>query len=344
MRVYFYHTQDTHRIVREWREGRFPSHFLYGALRLQKHGIDVVWHNQIHTYRRVRDTLLATWRILTCREPYDILYATHTRGIEPIVLLHRLGLYRRPVVVWHHQPVVRAANPLREALARQFYRGLDHMIFFSGKLMRDSLLSDKADPARMSMVHWGADLGFYDSLRPDGRHPSAFISTGKELRDYATLTAAFNATGEELTLFVQESARRYFESLHTGANIAIMYGNRLIPYEISLLVAQSRCVCVCCRESNYTVGLTTVVEAMALGLPVLCTRNPQMPMDPERDGFGLCLEPGDREGWERAIRYMAGHPDEAAAMGRRGRMLAEQLYNDERCAAEVAQILKRFGR
>ena len=340
MRVYFYHTQDTVRIVREWREGRFPAHFLYGALQLQRYGIEVIWHDQIHKYKRVRDTLRATWKVLTCRQSYDVLYATHTRGIEPVILLRALGLYRHPIVAWHHQPIVKARNPMREALARLFYRGLDHMIFFSEKLVQDSLLSRKADPRRMSMVCWGADLDYYDSLKPDERHPSFFISTGKELRDYETLLDAFRETGLPLTLYVQKRQQAYFEELHPTENVEMHYGDRLIPHEIAQLVAQSRCVCICCQESNYTVGLTTVVEALALGLPILCTRNPQMPMDIEAEGCGFWLELQDVEGWTEKLQYIALHPEEAKAMGQKGRLLAEKYYNVEQCGKEVADIIE----
>ena len=341
--VYFYHTQDTMRIVREWKEGKFPAHFLYGALQLEQYGYDIIWHDQIHVYKRVQDTVKATWKILTCRRHYDVLYATHTRGIEPIILLHAIGLYRRRIVVWHHQPIVKAGNCLREALARLFYKGMDHMIFFSEKLIRDSIKSAKADPARMSMVHWGADLAFYDSLRPDGESPCPFISTGKELRDYKTLTEAFNHTGEALTLYTQKEQKGTFTNLELRENISLNFGERLMPYELSLLVAQSECVCICCKPSNYTVGLTTVVEAMALGKPILCTRNLQMPMDLEAEGCGIWLEPYDREGWERAIRYITGHPEEAREMGRRGRLLAEKYYNVEQCAREVTPLLLPRG-
>ncbi len=336
--IYFYHTQDTARIVREWKEGIFPGHFLYGALQLEQYGFNVIWHNQIHVYKRVQDTLKATWKILTCRQSYDILYATHTRGIEPIILLHALGLYRRKIVVWHHQPIVKAKNRLREALARLFYKGMDHMIFFSDKLIQDSLQSEKADPTRMSMVHWGADLAFYDSL-PRPLQRKGFISTGKELRDYKTLTEAFNNTGLPLTLFTQKQQEGLFTDLEIKDNIDLRFGERLMPYEIALLVAQSQCVCICCKQSNYTVGLTTVVEALALGLPILCTRNPQMPMDLEAEGCGIYLEPYDREGWERAIRYIAEHPEEAKEMGRKGRLLAEKYYNVEQCAKEICPLL-----
>ena len=354
MTTYFYHTQDTERIVREWRQGEFPSHFLYGALQLKDYGIDVVWHHQKHTYKRLRDMFVATWKVLTCRKHYDVLYATHSLGIEPVILLRALRLYRHPIVVWHHQPIVKAKNPLREALARFFYRGMDHMIFFSEKLMQDSLVSQKADPKRMSMVHWGADLEYYSPLRtpPLGEGTNTaplggdrgglpFISTGKELRDFETLLQAFKETGLPLTLYAEKKRQAYFESLHPAKNIELHYGDRPIPHEIALKVAQSCCVCICCQKSNYTVGLTTVVEALALGLPILCTRNPQMPMDIETEGCGFWLEVGDVEGWVEKLRYIADNPEEAAAMGRRGRALAEQFYNVKQCGKEVADIIER---
>ena len=358
--VYFYHTQDTERIVREWKQGIFPSHFLYGALQLADDGFDIVWHHQKHTYKRLRDMIVATWRVLTCRQQYEVLYATHTLDIEPIILLRALRLYRHPIVVWHHQPIVKAKNPVREALARIFYRGMDHMIFFSEKLIQDSLLSKKADPKRMSMVHWGADLEYYGPLLapplgecpercgcegkstpPKGERGGGFISTGKELRDYETLLQAFHETGLPLTLYVEKKRQAYFESLHPGENVDIHYGDRPIPHEIALQVAQSRCVCICCQKSNYTVGLTTVVEALALGLPILCTRNPQMPMDIEAEGCGFWIEVGDVEGWKEKLRYIASHPEEAEAMGKRGRILAEECYNAKQCGKEVAALIEK---
>lgn len=342
--IYFYHTQDTHRILREWEAGKFQSHFLYGAIELREMGYDVIYHDQIHIYKRVQDTLRATWRILTCRKKYDVLYATHTRGIEPIVLLHAIGIFRPRIVVWHHQPIVRAKSSLREALARLFYKGLDEMIFFSEKLLHDSLKAEKANPARMHVVPWGADMRFYSKLLPSlpmkaDAEEKFFISTGKELRDNKTLIEAFNRTGLRLTLFAEEKKKAYIESLGAKSNIDIHYGNRLIPYELSLIVAQSRCVCICCEPSNYTVGLTTVVEALALGLPILCTRNEQMPMDIEKEGCGIWLPPHDVNAWAEAIRHIESHPEEAEAMGRRSRILAEEKYNATNCAAAVAKII-----
>lgn len=352
MKVYFYHTQDVRRILGEWREGRFPGHFLYGATHLADHGIEVVWHNRFTGYRRVRAMLRTTIEVLRNAHRVDAVFATHYQGLEIIVLLRALRLFRRPIVVWMHQPM-RPANALRRPVARLFYRGIDRMLFFSQKIIDDSIASPAANPRKMETGRWGADLDFYDRLtrdRPsDTRH--GFISTGKEMRDMPTLIEAACATNADMRIYMpstfsvdghgvtRESIEKEYGTRLKG-NVKITYVCGLMPYELSKCVNKAACVVVCCYETNYTAGLTTVVEAMALGLPVICSRNPQMPMSPERDGFGLSVDYGDVDGWRRAIEWIDAHPAEAKAMGRRGRQLAEDIFNDRNCAADVARALK----
>ena len=350
MKIYYYHTQDIQRIWREWHEHLFPGHLLYGATHFKDHGIDMILHRHNPTTVHWRLTLYNTWRILTCRERYDVFYGTSFRGIEVIIFLRALGLFRHPVVIWHHQPIVKAKGWLRERVARLFYRGIDQMFFFSEKLISDSLSSPKARPEHMHLGHWGADLDLYDRImREDGTdHRTGFISTGKEKRDMPTLVAAFNMTEAPLRIYLNPtngdfSYKQLFKQLYTKENIQVEFNNRLIPYELAREVNRASCVVICCQETKYTVGLTTVVEALALGLPIICSRNPQIPVDFEKEGCGISVPYYDVEGWINAIRYIQEHPEEAREMGRRGRQLAEQFFNDRRCAEEVAAVLNKIS-
>ena len=126
-------------------------------------------------------------------------------------------------------------------------------------------------------------------------------------------------------------------------NIDVVKICGLLPYEIAREVAKADCVVICCHRTRYTAGLTTVVEALALGLPIICSRNPQIPVDFDRLGCGISVEYGDVEGWQRAVEYIASHPEEARKMGCRGRELAERMFNDERCAKEVAEVIKEIS-
>ena len=363
MKVYFYHTQNIQYCLRRMAEGEFPSHFLYGACHLADNGIDVVYHRSPkHELSRLKTALYTAWRVLTCREHYDALYATHYKGLEFVVLLRALGLFRKPVIVWHHQPIVKSKSRLRELLGRFFYKGFDRLIFFSQKLVDDSLKAPKADPKKLVVGHWGADLAFYDKIKaelnleqPSPSHHNnispSFIATGKEQRDQPTLIEAFNRTGRHLILYIGINPNpnvpnpnlEAVERCAPADNIDVVKICGLLPYEIAREVAKADCVVICCHRTRYTAGLTTVVEALALGLPVICSRNPQIPVDFDRLGCGISVEYGDVEGWQRAVEYIATHPDEARLMGERGRALAEQMFNDERCAKEVAEWVKQFS-
>ena len=379
MKVYFYHTQNIQYCLRRMAEGEFPSHFLYGACHLADNGIDVVYHRSPeHELSRLKTALYTAWRVLTCREHYDALYATHYKGLELVVLLRALGLFRKPIIVWHHQPIVKSKSRLRELLGRFFYKGFDRLIFFSQKLVDDSLKAPKADPRKLVVGHWGADLAFYDKIKaelnseqpslshhltispshpltPSPSHPltpsPSFIATGKEQRDQPTLIEAFNRTGRHLILYIGINPNpnvpnpnlEAVERCAPASNIDVVKICGLLPYEIAREVAKADCVVICCHRTRYTAGLTTVVEALALGLPVICSRNPQIPVDFDRLGCGISVEYGDVEGWQRAVEYIATHPDEARLMGERGRAFAEQMFNDERCAKEVAEWVKQFS-
>lgn len=346
MRVYFYHTQDIQSILKAISEHKFSPHFLYGATRLKDNGIDVVYHKSDIHLSRWLSMLRSMWLILTSKEHFDAIYATHYKGLELIVLLRALHLYRRPIIVWHHQPVITPKSKWREWLGRLFYRGFDRMIFFSDKLVADSLRSPKARPDRVVLGHWGADIDFYDRLiSKEATNAFTFISTGKELRDMPTLVNAFNRAGAPLDIFVGRNMggvnyEQVFAGLQFQPNVNLHDTQRLGYYELSVKVSRASCVVICCKESKYTVGLTTLVEALALGKPIICSRNPQFPIDVQQQGCGISVPYYDVEGWTKAINYMSTHPEEAREMGRRGRHLAETLYNDRLCAAQVAQVIK----
>lgn len=154
---------------------------------------------EAHVLRHQRDSLL--------QGKYDVLYATSFRGIEPVIFLRALGLYRKPIVIWHHTAVVTNPKPWREQISRLFYKGIDQMFLFSRKLIQDSQKTRKAPSHKLKLIHWGPDLPFYDHLlaeMPD-RKPEGFISTGKENRDVDTLLQSFSATNEELDLYIAVS-------------------------------------------------------------------------------------------------------------------------------------------
>ena len=116
--IYFYHTRLTRESYEEWKEYKFPGHILYGLPLLENYGIRSVMHKCKYFSGRLKLMFYATKEILCCKEKYDVLYATSFRGIEPVIFLRALGLYRKPIVIWRHTAVVTNPKPWREQISR----------------------------------------------------------------------------------------------------------------------------------------------------------------------------------------------------------------------------------
>lgn len=348
MKIYFYHTRKTAESCEEWKSFRFPGHLLYGLPLLEKYGIRAVMHRFRYIENRFKLMCYVTKEVLSCREDYDVLYGTSFRGLEAIIFLRALGLYRKPVMVWHHSALRKSKNRWKEAVSCFFYRGIDEMFLFSRKLIEDSKRLGKVPDGKLHLIHWGPDLAFYDHLaqemKLDLQERKGFISTGKENRDMDTLIRAFAGGKEELDIYIAKSCGGVDYAGIIGKyppdpRIRVHYTEGVIPYALAKEVARKRCIVIPCLEYPYTVGLTTLVEALALGIPVICSRNPNFEMDIDRERIGITVPYGDVDAWKTAVAYLSAHPEIADEMGRNARKLAEEQFNLELFSKEIAEIL-----
>lgn len=367
MKIYYYHTRPIREALDEWNNHLHPGHILYGLTHFAKYGITPILHHYRRIPSRLKFSLYNFFQIIRCKEPYDLLYGTSFYGLELIIFCHAIGLYRKPIAIWHHQAVIRNRNKLKNLISRFYYRGIDQMFFFSQTLIDDSLKSGKVTADQLHLIHWGADLPFYDLLKQQltaaseqsdeqtdnlNHKPSkklndnqpqkkAFISTGKENRDFATLLKAFAETGLPVDIYTtrDKSYEQLLKQYTSYTNIRAHFTGGIIPHQLAIEVCRSKAVVICCLDFPYTVGLTTLVEALALGLPVICSRNPKFEMDIEKEGAGIYVDYNDTEGWKQAISYLHTHPEEAQRMGANGRKLAEREYNLEHYSRELAEIL-----
>ena len=103
-------------------------------------------------------------------------------------------------------------------------------------------------------------------------------------------------------------------------------------------------VVICCLNYPYTIGLTTLVEAWALGKAVIVTDNPTFPIDVEKEGVGIKVPYGDVNSWIKAIDYLAKNPEVVIKMGKRGKELAQNFYNLNKLTEDVTETLLFFDK
>lgn len=335
MIIYFYHTRPVQEAYQEWKEGVHPGHILYGITEFENYDIKTIFHKGKFFNNRFKFALNNAKQILFCKKEYDILYGTHSLGLEIIILLKILHLYNKPIVIWQHRKVHRSKNLLLNYFYKKFYEVIDSLFFFTKIHIDESIQSGNITADKCNVVKWGPDLKFYDKLKNDIiiDKNEQFISTGKENRDFQTLINAFSQNNTPLEIYLPEvnGDRHYVNELKNlnqlTENVKIKVVDGIIPHFLALRVASSFAVTVCCTDQNYTVGLTTLVEALALGIPVIITRNKYLSIDVEYNKCGLAVDANDVEGWINAVNLLCTNREAAKIMGENGRKLVENEYN-----------------
>jgi len=85
-----------------------------------------------------------------------------------------------------------------------------------------------------------------------------------------------------------------------------------------------------------------VIEASAIGVPVIASAVGGMRRSVIDGKTGLLIPPGDSQALAKAILWMLGHPQEAKEMGLRGRKYFEELFTQDKMVKKTAELYKMF--
>ena len=87
----------------------------------------------------------------------------------------------------------------------------------------------------------------------------------------------------------------------------------------------------------------TLLESMACGTPVICTRVGGMPEIVKDYETGLVAEPNDPNSLRQRIEYLIDNPEEAKKMGNRGRETVQKNYTWDAVARRCLAAYRDFG-
>ena len=111
--------------------------------------------------------------------------------------------------------------------------------------------------------------------------------------------------------------------------------------ELRQLYADAAFVVVPLVEADFQSGITTILESMAMGRAVICTRTTGQ-CDTVVDGVnGIYVPPGDEGAMRAAIERLAADPVMAQRLGSAGRQWAEEHADVRIYAARLATLVRR---
>ncbi|RZK21660.1 MAG: glycosyltransferase family 1 protein [Pedobacter sp.] len=291
------------------------------------------------------------FKILFLDESYDMIYGSTPHGLELLVFLRSLCLYNKPIVIWQHRALKSSTNPIRNLFLKFYYRGFDKFIMFSELHIKETLSNKTTRKSKLVQMHWGPDINYFDKIISETKAEIAgnyFCSTGRENRDFPTLIQGFAAS-------INSSLRIYTTKQHGKMNnekLLLDYGDKYNNVEVYIIentpnlnqflsqeVYKSKCAVISCHEHNYTVGLTSLLEAMALGKAVITSDNPYFPIDVEKEGIGIKIPYGDPAAWTEAVDFISNNPEICKEMGKKARKFIDDRCNSDLLSFNVAKCL-----
>lgn len=331
-----------------------PDHFLYGVNYLHQRGDKIVVFGarrrrllslieEMNVALRLHvpiGDLSQQWEILPEVRAADLIYSPCDSVAHTLCYLRAAGIIKIPIVcLAHHPPLQGFARFIRLPWVKLALRGVSAFPSLSSTVA-EQINKLAADAKLSTPLAWGPDLDYYPSYRP-GR--KGVITAGRTGRDFVTFGRAASRTACPATIvcpsrYVVDEFRQF------SSNVAVLSHQNEMHFgyrELIQMYAESQAIAIPMAETSGLCGLTSLLDALAMGRAVISTRNALIDIDIESEGIGFTVAPGDIDGWEQAIRYIQDHPDEAEAMGHRARQLAEQRCNSRLFATSLLKIIDR---
>lgn len=346
------------RVWREVRLGETPDHHLFGINYFHERGYEPIildgvasrpggWRGRMPRLRmpvemgdtEVQREALRQWR------RGDLIYAACGTQTHWLHYRRAAGLLAAPIVCLVHHPFLKGrADALRMPFRRLFVRGADYLPTLGSEVAR-ILQRAGASPTRTRVLRWGPQADFY---HPSSSPGHGIIAAGRTGRDFDTLARAARRLNTPVTLIGLEG--QLTGDLFAGhPTLSVLQQSRHQPQpgqkvgwmkypELITHLSAARAHAIPLYRQSNLCGLTSLMDALGLGKPIIMTRNQHIDIDIEALGIGFWVEPEDIEGWVRAIRRLDESPELALAMGARARRLVDEGMTSRTFAHQVMDL------
>ena len=271
-----------------------------------------------------------------------VLSTVDTVGI-PLVLLRKAGRVRPPLVyiaIGLPERLERLRSErMRGLYARALASSTSVLAYSEDEVAQlDAFMASYGESTRVEFVPFGVDA---QAFAPSSTPPSTdVVMAGADpLRDVELfLSVAAAMPSKSFRLVTTADRARTLGSLPPNVDVEAD-----IPFDaMRRRLEEARVVALPVLENGYSGATTVLLQAMALAKPVVVTRTRAI-----ASGYGLAdgdncrlAEPGDAEGFQRAVAGVLRDEWHARSLGARARKTVEASFGWERYVDRLEAALR----
>jgi len=285
-----------------------------------------------------RDAALALLGFLR-RGDYDAIFTNGENVALPLAMLLKTVPNRPRHVTIGHRLSTGKKRLFYERL--RVHRQMD-TIFVYATTQLDFAKRVLHIPERvLSLIPFHADHRFYRPLPDVQVREQQICAAGLEWRDYPTLISAVaDKTDLSVKLAAASPWSKHNDETKDRSLPAHVDARRYDYNALRELYAQSSFVVVPLYENDFQAGVTTILEAMAVGKAVIVTRTTGQTDVIIEGETGLYVAPGDVSGWQKAIERLRTDAALRERLGRNGRRWLEEHATLDRWVQSIVTALR----
>ncbi|MDX2231985.1 MAG: glycosyltransferase family 4 protein [Leptolyngbyaceae cyanobacterium bins.349] len=270
----------------------------------------------------------------------DVIYCNGEDIGIPLATLCQAAPHRPKIICFFH-----TANRPRVRMMLKLFRLQEKIdVFVSNTApqfdqLRQTL--NNIDESRLFYLPEQIDVDFFCPGPPaaDKSRP-VIASVGLEKRDYKILAQATADLEVDVKISgfsrdVRPLAKSFPKILPANMSRRFYAWTELVQ-----LYRDADIVVVSLFESIDSAGITTLLEAMACGRPVISTETKGLADYLQTPGTVMTIKPGDLQGLKSAIAHLLNHPEEAELQGKRAYKLATSHHNTNRNIAALSTLIR----
>jgi glycosyltransferase involved in cell wall biosynthesis len=330
--------------IRLEEEGKIPRDTLFERI-VETETLDGTFLQSVPRIRRAfyrllpADAALAVEAYLRRKQHRVVITWTDT-GALLFALFLKLTGQRHP----HVAMMFWISKPKKAFLLRMVHSHIDRIILWTS-VHRDFAIRRLGIPeSKIIYIPHYVDQKFWAPVEGEGE---MICSAGREMRDYPTLVNAMR----DVPIRCHIAAGLFRDKIEPTVQAIYRNGplppnvtaGKLGPRELRDVYARSRFVVVPLLPSDSDNGLNVILEAMAMGKAVICSRT-----DGQRDVIiegetGIFVPVGDPAALRRAILDLWADPSQSARLGAAGRRFIEDHHTLDAFVEKVKKTVEKVA-
>jgi glycosyltransferase involved in cell wall biosynthesis len=280
------------------------------------------------------------WACFRRRRHYRVVFTDGEQvGIPYAALTWWPGRRPRHVMIGH---VLSPPKKARLHRLLRLQRRVDTVVVYASEQRRYAIeeLGYRAEQVVLSSFMVDTDFWRPDAAIPATTARPLLCAVGQERRDYPTFVAAVRGLDLDVAIAAASPWSKYQDS-SAGLDVPPNVTSRGYDlHALRQLYADAAFVVVPLEDTDFQAGVTTILEAMAMGKAVVCSRTRGQTDILVEGETGLYVPPADPGALRAAIERLLADPGEAARLGANGRRWVVEHAELDGYVARLAALVR----